>query len=63
MRALYPFIPIQNVAAVETTDSLRKLRERLTGLPKQAVSVLLDERISEDAVLKVFKEAHETKAD
>ena len=62
-RALYPFIPIQNVAAVETADSLRKLRERLTGLPKDAIGALLDERISEDSLSKVFKEAHETKTD
>jgi hypothetical protein len=61
MRALYPFIPIQNIAALEGTDSLRKLRGRLTGLPSQAVDVLLDEHISEDSVLKSFQEAHETK--
>lgn len=62
-RALYPFIPIQNVAAVETADALRKLRERLTGLPKDATSALLDESISEDSLPKIFKEAHETKTD
>jgi len=63
MRALYPFIPIQNVAAVEAADSLRKLQERLSGLPKDAVTVLLDERISEDSLPTIFKEAHETKTD
>jgi len=62
MRALYPFIPIQNVAALEGTDSLQRLRGRLTALPSQAVDVLLDEHISEDSVLKSFQEAHETKA-
>jgi hypothetical protein len=62
MRALYPFIPIQNIAALEGTDSIRRLRGRLTTLPSQAVDVLLDEHISEDSVLKSFQEAHETKA-
>ena len=33
MRALYPFIPIQNIAALEGTDSIRRLRGRLTALP------------------------------
>ena len=62
MRALYPFIPIQNIAALEGTDSLRRLRGRLAALPSQAVDVLLDEHISEDSLLKSFQEAHETKA-
>ena len=62
MRALYPFIPIQNIAALEGTDSLRRLRGRLTAIPTMAVDVLLDEHISEDSILKKFQEAHETKA-
>src|SRR5208282_2969377 len=62
VRALYPFIPIQNIAALEATDSLRRLRDRLTALPTRAVDVLLDEHISEESVLKSFQEAHETKA-
>ena len=61
MRSLYPFIPIQNVAPLEGTDSILKLRSRLSRLPEQAVEVLLDERISDDALLKRFQDAHETK--
>jgi len=59
-RALYPFIPIQNVAALETSDSLRKLRGRLSALPKAALDALLSERVvNEASILKSFLEAHE----
>jgi hypothetical protein len=63
MRSLYPFIPIQNIAALETTDSLRKLRGRLSGLPTPAVAALLDEAIDEDSLLRIFQDSHEDKAD
>ena len=62
IRALYPFIPIQNIAALEASDSLRRLQERLTALPTRAVDVLLKEPGSEESVLKSFQEAHEIKA-
>jgi hypothetical protein len=61
-RALYPLIPIQNIAALQTTDSVRKLRGRLTTLPMQAVNVLLDERVSPESLVRIFQESHETKA-
>lgn len=61
-RALYPFIPIQNIASLEESDSLQKLRRRLSELPRVAVDVLLDERLSdEESILKRFQEAHEIK--
>jgi hypothetical protein len=61
IRALYPFIPIQNIAALETSDSLRKLRERLSALPPAAVDLLLKEPSSNESILKSFQEAHEIK--
>jgi hypothetical protein len=63
VRALYPFIPIQNVAALETTDSVRKLRGRLTGLPSKGVDALLDEHISTESLIRLFRESHENKTD
>ncbi len=64
LRALYPFIPIQNIVSLDVASSIQMLRERLvgTGLPKQAVEALLDDRNSEDSVLKTFLEAHDPKA-
>jgi hypothetical protein len=62
-RALYPFIPIQNIASLEESDSLHKLRGRLSELPRAAVDLLLNERVSdEQSILKRFQEAHEIKA-
>ncbi len=62
-RALYPFIPIQNIASLEESDSLRKLRGRLSELPRAAVEALLDERDSDDqSILTRFQEAYEIKA-
>jgi hypothetical protein len=60
-RALYPFIPIQNIATLETSDSLRKLQDRLSALPKAAVDVLLREPRGNESILKSFQEAHEIK--
>jgi hypothetical protein len=60
-RALYPFIPIQNIATLETSDSLRKLQDRLSVLPKAAVDVLLKEPRGNESILKSFQEAHEIK--
>ena len=60
--ALYPFIPIQNVAVLEPSDSLRKLRGRLSAIPAAAVDVLLNERTgNEESILKSFLESHEIK--
>jgi hypothetical protein len=62
-RALYPFIPIQNIASLEESDSLRKLQGRLSELPSAAVDALLNERVSDErSILKRFQEAHEIKA-
>jgi hypothetical protein len=61
IRALYPFIPIQNIAALETSDSLRKLQGRLSALPPAAVDVLLRDPSSNESILKRFQEAHEIK--
>jgi hypothetical protein len=64
VRALYPFIPIQNIAALETSDSLLKLQGRLSALPQAAVDVLLRDPSSNESIsniLKRFQEAHEIK--
>lgn len=61
IRALYPFVPIQNIAALETSDSLLKLQERLSALPPAAVEVLLRDPSSNESILKSFQEAHEIK--
>lgn len=61
IRALYPFIPIQNIAALETSDSLRKLRGRLSTLPPAAVDILLSEPSGTESILRSFQEAHEIK--
>jgi hypothetical protein len=62
-RALYPFIPIQNIAALESSDSLRQLRSRLSALPAAAIDALLSERGgTQESILKRFQEAHEIKA-
>lgn len=61
IRSLYPFIPIQNIAALETSDSLRKLRGRLAALPAAAVDVLLRDPRGNESILKSFQEAHEIK--
>jgi hypothetical protein len=61
-RALYPFIPIQNIASLEESDSLHKLRGRLSELPRAAADALLNERGDEQSILKRFEEAHEIKA-
>jgi hypothetical protein len=61
-RALYPFIPIQNIAALESSDSLRQLRSRLSALPSAAIDALLSERGgNQESLLKRFQEAHEIK--
>ena len=61
VRGLYPFIPIQNIAPLETSDSLRKLRGRLSALPAAAVEVLLSDPRGNESILKSFQEAHEIK--
>jgi hypothetical protein len=62
-RALYPFIPIQNIASLEESDSLHKLRGRLSELPRAAVDALFNERVTdEQSTMKRFQEAHEIKA-
>jgi hypothetical protein len=61
IRALYPLIPIQNIAALETSDSLLKLQGRLSALPLAAVDVLLRDPSSNESILKSFQEAHEIK--
>lgn len=63
LRALYPFIPIQNIISLDAASSIQMLRERLVGigLPKEAVEALLDDRSSEDSVLKTFLDAHDPK--
>jgi hypothetical protein len=61
VRALYPFIPIQNIAVLETSDSLQKLRDRLSALPPAAVDLLLREPTSNESILRSFQEAHEIK--
>jgi hypothetical protein len=62
IRALYPFIPIQNIAALETSDSFLKLQSRLSALPPAAVDVLLREPSNNEPIVKSFQEAHEIKA-
>jgi len=63
-RALYPFIPIQNVAPLESSDSLRQLKSRLSALPAAAVDALLSQQGgNSESILKRFQEAHEIKAD
>jgi hypothetical protein len=61
VRALYPFIPIQNIAVLEASDSLQKLRGRLGALPAPAVDVLLRDLRGNESILKSFQEAHEIK--
>jgi hypothetical protein len=61
VRALYPFVPIQNIAVLEASDSLQKLRRRLGALPAPAVDVLLRDLRGNESILKSFQEAHEIK--
>ncbi len=62
IRALYAFVPIQNVVSLDAANSIQTLRQRLTGLPLRAVEALLDEQSSEDSVLRTFQEAHDIEA-
>ncbi|SRR5712691_246115 len=61
VRALYTFIPIQNVVSLDAANSILTLRQRLAGLPIQAVEALLNEQSSEDSLLKNFLDAHDIK--
>jgi hypothetical protein len=61
LRALYAFIPIQNVVSLDTANSIQTLRERLSELPPRALEALLDDQSSEDALLQTFLEAHDPK--
>jgi len=59
-RALYPFIPIQNVVPMEESDALQRFRNRLSGVPREAVNALFsDDTIELD--IRRFLEAHEGK--
>jgi hypothetical protein len=60
-RALYPFIPIQNVVAISSDDLKQKLRSRLSTLPAGALRALLDPEKNERALLRDFEDAHEIK--
>lgn len=62
-RALYSFIPIQNLVSLSTENTLRTLRARLSSVPTAAVEALLDQSKSDDFVVQAFQEAHETKGD
>jgi hypothetical protein len=61
MHALYPFIPIQNVVTLGGDDLKQKLRSRLSMLPQDALSALMDQKIDERSLLRAFQEAHEIK--
>jgi hypothetical protein len=60
-RALYPFIPIQNVVGISAEDLKQKLRSRLSALPQGALRALLDAAKSDNALLRDFEEAHDIK--
>lgn len=60
-RALYPFIPIQNVIGISAEDLKQKLRSRLSALPAGALRALLDSEKNERDLLQEFEEAHEIK--
>lgn len=60
-RALYPFIPIQNVVGISAEDLKQKLSSRLTGLPSAALQALLDPQKNDRTRLQAFQEAHEIK--
>jgi hypothetical protein len=62
-RALYPFIPIQNLVSFHTDDVLETLRARLGTLPLAAVKALLDQRKTDERVAEEFKEGHANKID
>lgn len=62
-RALYSFIPIQNLVSLSTDNTLRTLRARLSSVPNAAVEALLDQSKSDDFVVQAFQEAHATKED
>jgi hypothetical protein len=57
-RALYPFIPIQNIVSLRTLNLRVKLRNRLSSLPKDAIEALLTGDDDEIA-LSQFERAHE----
>jgi hypothetical protein len=60
-RALYPFIPIQNVVGISAEDLKQKLRSRLSALPPGAIQALLESEKNEGTLLREFEEAHEIK--
>ena len=62
-RALYSFIPIQNLVTFSTDNTIRTLRTRLITLPSAAVDALLDQNKSDDLVVRAFQEAHAPKED
>lgn len=59
-RALYPFLPIQNVVAIERSDALQRFRSRLSGVPVDAVNALFSGE-SVELNIRRFSEAHENK--